>query len=225
MPHASLMRGVIVLGTLALALACARAPVVNQASVDSPGSIAAFGEQEPREFVVAPTPSVFAGECPAALDEQPESYSAGHVTIRLPAGVDATQLVEFTPILARSTAAIEVRHCRPGQPDATILFMALVHYDDDLTRPITAIRDEMLDALGYPVERVALGDAVRGARAGTWAYEIPTSREHPELTRLLVGMSSEHGKATAIVYELPPDAWPLLVTTLVASAEQVVVMP
>lgn len=162
------------------------------------------------------------GMCPAQIAEYPSPYFDDSILIRLPAGVDDTNLVEFAPGFARNTKEIESVHCPAESPGALIDFMAMVIVPDD--RPLENIRDELLDGLGYPEGSTPVEqDYDPAEQAGMWVYDIPADDHagRPEPAKILLSLQIGHGRTFGLVFEVHPNAWSVMVDTLVASARHV----
>ncbi len=165
------------------------------------------------------------GECPAETSE-PITYFAGRVEIRLPVGVDASNFVEYTPgVFVRNNAVIESSNCIPDMPGALISFMAMMWLPDQPTheRPLEQIRDEALDAMAYPSDRVLVERAHDPLEPeGMWVYEIPPTPDQrkPEPAKILIALKAAQTGKVALIYEVHPNAWSVMVDSLVESATE-----
>jgi hypothetical protein len=153
-------------------------------------------------------------------------YFAGRVEIRLPVGVDASNFIEYTPgEFVRNNAVIESSNCIPDMPGALISFMAMMWLPDQPTheRPLEQIRDEVLDAMKYPSDRVLVEQAHAPLEPdGMWVYEIPPTpdQREPEPAKILIALKAAQTSTVALIYEVHPNAWSVMVDSLVESATE-----
>lgn len=206
------------IGALCWLTACA-APSATIAAEDPASPWLEIPESQP---VHEPhRPSIERGECPAQLGTAPVAYFEGRVWMHLPKGVTEDNFVEFQPAFARSTVAAESTNCHPDMPGAMINFMVLTMFEDDPSKRLAEHRTDILEALGYPADSVLVERAeLPDARAGLWVYEIPAMPEAgtPDPAKMLLSMRAAHGNMFVIVYEVHPNAWSVIVNTLVQSA-------
>ncbi|MFV8751136.1 hypothetical protein ACNOYE_11380 [Nannocystaceae bacterium ST9] len=212
------MRFVVASGLLLAA--CVSPPTAPPSASSSPA---------PTLFVeppLGPIPgTIRRGECPAETSE-PIPYFAGRVEIRLPVGVDASNFIEYTPgEFVRNNAVIESSNCIPDMPGPLISFMAMMWLPDRPTheRPLEQIRDEVLDSMTYPSDRVLVEQAHAPLEPdGMWVYEIPPTPDQPEPepAKILIALKAAQTGTVALIYEVHPNAWSVIVDSLVESATE-----
>jgi hypothetical protein len=212
--------GVMRAALVAVVLAGCSPPKAGHIEESSPPLVFTEGSvDEHRERGIQP------GECPAEVSDYPVPFFHDRVLLRLPVGVNEDNFVEFTPgVLARSTGPIESANCHDGMPGATIHFMAMTIFAGQPGGPdksLEGMRDEVLDAFGYPDDIVLVEYEHDPAEpAGMWVYEVSPDESigKPDPVKILLSMQAAHGHTVAIVYEVHPDAWSVIVDTLVRSA-------
>jgi hypothetical protein len=166
------------------------------------------------------------GECPANITDEAIAYFEDRVLLRPPVGVTEKNFIEFTPgVFARSAMPIESSSCHEGMPAPLIHFMAMTIFGEVPTpeRSLERIRDETLEAFGYPdYSLIVEQDYALGEDFGVWVYEIPAAPDHgkPDPAKVLLALRVAHGHTLALVFEVRPHTWPVIVDSLVASAEQ-----
>ena len=215
---------------LVLALACQPPPPsVDPAEAQTPAQPAVFTEQQvaeaPEPQEPEDVPAIEAGTCPAAVSYVPTPYFDEQLLIRLPAGVDESALTEVTPGLARTSGPVELASCDEAQP-VTIDFIGLTLLPDDANMSLTKLRGLTLDAMGYPAtDSTLIQRDLRDEREGVWVYEVPGTANADQPARVLIAFKALHGLVAALVYEVQPEQWPLIVDTLVESSDRVSLLP
>lgn len=188
-----------------------------------------FSERE-TSVTEVPTVTEFSGiepgECPAEIADYPAPYFDTHVLIRLPAGVTEDNFVEFAPYFARLSQEVESTNCQPDMPGAMIYYMAMFMSEDEPSKSIDALRAELLDTFGYPRNTTQVAHATfANERSGMWVYEVPPTDPKPDPAKILLVMLTDLGKTTVVVYEVHPNAWSVIVNTLVDSAKSLTLIP
>jgi hypothetical protein len=216
-------RAAVVLAPMIVGLACRPGPPTPE-STSAP---VVFGERAlpVAEVPVEPLDPITPGECPAEVGDVPTAFFEERVLVRLPVGVDDSNLVEVGHSLARSTGAIESIDCRPeAASGALITLAALTLHADQPVLALEAVRDQALAEFGYPAGYAIL-EGVRDPeqRRGMWVVE--SIADDRSTRRALVVLKSSSGLMIALVLETPRDTWAVLVDSFVESGTRMLVVP
>lgn len=168
------------------------------------------------------------GECPPEVGDYPLVFFEDRVLLRMPKGIHDGNFVEVSPAFARLSGEVESSNCHSGMPGALITFAAMTLFEDDPSKSLDTMRAELLEAFGYPADTTLIEAAKPRRkprpRGGMWVYEVPASMSSPEPARMLMAIVTGNGVTVVLVFETHPNAWSVVVNSLLASASRLLIL-
>jgi hypothetical protein len=186
---------------------------------------AVFGEQvqtEPAKPVEALAP-ITPGVCPAEVGLVPTPFFDERVLVRLPLGLDETNLVESSRTLAEISGTVFSPDCRDEDSEhgALIFYAALTLQLDQDAISLEAARDLALGEFGYSTDfAVYEGVADPNTNRAMWVIEGVADD-----SRALVVVERAAGFVVVMLFEALAEDWPALVDSFVESGERLLVVP
>jgi hypothetical protein len=203
-------------------LACR--PVAPVSEPDSPPVV--FGEK--LQPVAEPPSEAFEpirkGACPAEVGMVPTAFFEDRVLVRLPGGLDDSNLIEVGPTLARSSDAVESVDCRPDAGRAKVLAAAVSLRQTQPDMSLEQVREHVVAEFGYPDDYVIL-EAEREPDSGRGMWVVALKTGDGSTTRALIVLKSSSGFVAAMMFEASVEDWPALVDSFVESGNRLLVVP
>lgn len=217
---------------LGLAGACRPAPASSQPlgpdAVELSEPPAVFGEQQPAAPVEPQpieAPPIERGVCEGQVSDVPTALFDDRALIRLPAGVDEDDLSATSPKLVQTSAPVSTPTCDASQPEVEIELMALTMSAASEAGSVPRHRDATLEAMGYPIESQAIQKDQVDARTTMWVYDVPATPRGYGPARVLLMIVQMYDLSVALVFEVEPEVWPVVVDTLLDSAARLSLLP